>query len=129
MGRDSHIERTRRYLEASGSRRLEEARGHLADEVVLQFPNGTFDSLEGLLAASEGRYRRIGKVHESWDVCEHDDEVTVVSVGTLHGENAHGVAFEGVRYIDRILYRDGLIVRQEVFNDLAESGVLDRRPG
>lgn len=40
--------------------------------------------------------------------------------GDLYGEKA-GVAFEGVRYVDRITLRDGKIIRQEVWNDLAES--------
>ena len=32
----------------------------------------------------------------------------------------------GIRYIDRFVIRNGLIIRQDVWNDLAESGVLDR---
>lgn len=126
MDRATYIERTRRYLEASGARR-EEAQDFLAPTVTLEFPTGTYDSLAALAAAAGGRYRRIGKTHLTWDVDEHDGEVTVVSVGLLHGENIHGVTFEGVRYIDRIVYRDGLIVAQQVWNDLAESGVLDWR--
>ncbi len=129
MDRDTYIERTRQYLAASGDRRIDEAQQFLADEVTLRFPSGTYGSLAALLADSEGRYRRIGKIHESWDVAEHDGAVTVISVGTLHGENVHGVAFDGVGYIDRIVYRDGRIVSQQVWNDLAESGVLERRPG
>jgi hypothetical protein len=129
VDRDSYIERTMRYLVASGERRLNEAVAFLADDVTLQFPSGTYHGLDELIADSRGRYRSIGKTHLSWDVSEHDGMVTVVSVGTLHGENVHGVAFDGVRYIDRIVYRDGRIVEQQVWNDLAESGVLERRPG
>jgi hypothetical protein len=42
---------------------------------------------------------------------------------TLHGENLHGVQFEGVRYI---VVQGGKITSQQVWNDLAESGVLAR---
>jgi len=127
VDRDGCIRRTQEYLEASGDRRLADAQAFLADEVTLQFPLGTYRSLADLATDARGRYRRIGKHYDSWDVAEHDGAVTVVSVGTLHGENVHGVAFEGVRYVDRICYRDGRIISQQVWNDLAESGVLDRR--
>ncbi len=126
MDRNSYIDRTKRYLEASGNRGGE-AKDFLAPEITLQFPAGTYDSLEALAAASRGRYRWIAKTYTSWDVAEHDQEVTVVSTGTLHGENVHGVAFDGVRYIDRIVYRGEQIVAQQVWNDLAQSGALERR--
>jgi hypothetical protein len=129
VDRQGYIQRTTQYLEASGARRLEEAQPFLADDVVLQFPGGTYRSLAELARDATGRYRSIGKTHDSWDVAEHDGAVTVISVGTLYGENVHGVKFSGVRYIDRLVYRDERIVLQQVWNDLAESGVLERKPG
>jgi hypothetical protein len=46
-------------------------------------------------------------------------------MGTLYGLNNFGIEFAGVRYIDRFVVEGGLIVSQEVWNDLAESGVLN----
>lgn len=127
MSPEDHIEQAERYLAASGERRLDEARTYLADDAVFVFPSGRYDSLDELVWASGARYRRIGKVHECWDVAARDDgTVAVYSVGTLFGENVHGVPFSGVRYIDRIVFRDGRIVLQQVWNDLADSGVLER---
>jgi hypothetical protein len=40
--------------------------------------------------------------------------------GTVHGTWLDGQAFEGIRFIDRIQVQDGLITRQDVWNDLAE---------
>jgi len=57
-----------------------------------------------------------------------DGTAIVVTTGTLEGENRHGVPFAGIRYIDRFAVRDGLIVSQQVWNDLDSTGVLDRRP-
>jgi len=37
------------------------------------------------------------------------------------------VPFEGVRFVDRFEVAGGLLTRQDVWNDLAESGVLERR--
>ena len=127
MDRDAHTERTKRYMDASGAR-LAEVQGCLAPDAVLEFPSGTYRTLVKMTAAAESRYRWIGKTPVSWDVSEHDGTATAVSGGTLHGENVHGVESDGVWYVDRIVYRWGPIVLQQVWNDLAESGVLKRRP-
>jgi hypothetical protein len=34
--------------------------------------------------------------------------------GTLYGENVFGVPFEGIRYIDRFVLKDGKIISQQV---------------
>jgi ketosteroid isomerase-like protein len=122
-----HIAATETFLRLTAERRLEESQEFLAEPVTFVYPNGTFEALRDVFAAGERRYRWIRKRHVTWDVVDKDDgTVVVVSAGTLYGENNAGVPFEGVRYVDRITFRDGKIVRQEVWNDLAESGVLDR---
>jgi hypothetical protein len=40
--------------------------------------------------------------------------------GTLQGQWPDGSAFEGIRFIDRFLVQAGRLVRQDVWNDLAE---------
>ena len=37
----------------------------------------------------------------------------------------NGVAFEGIRYVDVFIIKDGLITEQHVWNDFGESGVLN----
>jgi hypothetical protein len=49
-----------------------------------------------------------------------DGGVNVYVRGTLHGRWRDGSAFDGVRFIDRFEIRDGLIVRQDVWNDAGE---------
>ncbi len=122
------IEIVARYLDLSSRRRLAEAQNLLSDEAKLVFPNGTFHRVADMVDATVSRYRSIGKVLESWDVARGGDgSVVVVSTGTLHGINSHGVPFSGIRYIDRFVLRDGKIILQQVWNDLAESGVLELR--
>lgn len=126
--RNDYIDLIKAYLDASAARRIDEARSYLAADAELVFPDGRFSSPEELVASAGRRYRWVKKVYQSWDVSQHDDgSVTVYSVGTLYGENLHGVAFKGVRYIDRFVVRNGKIISQQVWNDLAESGVLERR--
>lgn len=51
----------------------------------------------------------------------HDPEETVVySLGTLYGEWPDGTPFEGNRYVDRYVVRQGLITHMDVWNDSAE---------
>lgn len=126
----TYIERTETYLRLSGERRTAEAAAFLASDAELIFPGGvTYSRLEDVFASAGRMYRSIAKRHGTWDaVSKADGTVVVVSAGTLEGENLHGARFEGVRYLDRITWRDGQIVRQEVWNDLAVSGVLDVHP-
>ena len=116
----------REYLNASSERRMSDAAPYLAEEAILVFPQGRFNGLEALAAAMSGRYRTISKSHDTWDVMEGDGDTVVVTTGTLSGVNTHGVSFENVRFCDRFVLRDGHISEQHVWNDLAESGVLDQ---
>lgn len=44
----------------------------------------------------------------------------VYSLGTLYGQWPDGTPFEGNRYVDRYVVREGLIVEMDVWNDSAE---------
>jgi len=44
----------------------------------------------------------------------------VYSLGTLYGEWPDGTPFEGNRYVDRYVVKNGLIVEMDVWNDSAE---------
>ncbi len=120
------VELVRNYLVESKERRLEEASARLDPSVVFIFPQGTFDALEEMAASLANRYRSIDKTHHTWDVFESGPETVVLTTGTLSGVNLTGVAFEGIRFCDRFVIRHELIVEQQVWNDLAESGVLSR---
>lgn len=47
-------------------------------------------------------------------------DTIVYSLGTLYGEWPDGTPFEGNRYVDRYVVRDGLITHMDVWNDSAE---------
>ncbi len=40
--------------------------------------------------------------------------------GTLHGEWPDGEAFSGIRFVDRLEIAGGKILKQDVWNDIAE---------
>lgn len=112
-------------LDAMERRALAEAELLLAADFTMVFPGpAVFTDLQKMTRLSAHRYLHIGKqiaVVESF----HRDGLEVVYVrGVLHGANLQGMAFAGIRFIDRFEIKDGKIVRQDVWNDLAESGVL-----
>lgn len=106
---------------------MSDAASLLADDAVLVFPQGRFDDLDEMAAAMSGRYLSISKTYDTWDVVERDRDTVVVTTGTLSGVNTHGITFVDIRFCDRFVVRDGQISEQYVWNDLAESGVLDQR--
>jgi ketosteroid isomerase-like protein len=111
------------YLRAVGERDLEEASGYLAEDAVMVFPgDARHTDLQDQQAAASGRYRRVRKRFGAIDV-DVERHVVVVQ-GTLEGENLHGVAFRGVRFVDRFELVDKRIHRQEVWNDLDTTGAL-----
>ena len=57
---------------------------------------------------------------DRFDVAPGDGETVVYSVGTLYGEWPDGTPFEGNRYVDRFVVREGMIVKMDVWNDSAE---------
>jgi hypothetical protein len=119
------VETVTSFLRLVEERRLDEAALHLADDVTITFPGGrTFSSLEEQVVSSAGRFRSVRKVFERFDVVEVDESIIIYSFGTLEGEGLDGRSFSGVRYIDRFVLRDGLIVDQKVWNDLGETDVI-----
>ena len=65
------------------------------------------------------RIERTETVQTSLDTNSGGDTV-VYSLGTLYGEWPDGTPFEGNRYVDRYVVRNGLITHMDVWNDSAE---------
>ena len=118
------------YLQLCEDRQLDQASSYLADGVEIIFPgNRTYASLQEMAQASKGRYAWVRKNRTDYSVGERtaSDGVTeqvVTSIGTLYGEKLDGSPFAGIRYVDVFTLRNRRIVRQEVWNDLAETGIV-----
>ena len=69
-----------------------------------------------LVASAKGRYRSAKKTYERFD-CSASE---IYCYGTLHGELLDGTPYSGIRFIDRFTVRDGKLVDQQVWNDMAE---------
>ncbi len=109
------------FLGAMQARQLEAARLMLAPGFTMHFPGAApMNRLEELLEWARPRYQRVAKTYEGFDECWGEEQTVVYCRGTLHGVGLDGVAFEGIRFIDRFEVAGGVIRRQDVWNDLAE---------
>lgn len=109
------------FLVASMVPDPETAATYMADGVRITFTGGRpFDHPRDSAGFNAMRYRWVKKDMQRFDVAPGDGETVVYSIGTLYGEWPDGTAFEGNRYVDRFVVRDGLIVQMDVWNDSAE---------
>ena len=109
------------YLARMEAREIDAAQAMLAEGFVMTFPGtGPMTALFELIGWAKGRYRFVTKTYEAVEAFHAGGAAVVYARGTLAGEWPDGSAFEGIRFIDRFELKGGLIVRQDVWNDLAE---------
>jgi SnoaL-like domain len=126
---DSHVdpaaELVLRYLRLVEDRDLDAAAALLGPSVRITFPGGrVFTNLHEQVASSGGRFRSVRKSFDRVDTAADGDGLVVYAFGTLAGVGLDGRTFDGVRFLDRFVVHEGLIVDQMVWNDLAEAGVV-----
>lgn len=110
------------YLAAMEARDLELARSFVTQgDLDLVFPGGRhFTRIEDIVANSGGRYAKIGKTITRRNAWSEGTVTHVLIAGALHGVWPDGTDFDGIRFIDLFALQDGLITRQEVWNDAGE---------
>jgi ketosteroid isomerase-like protein len=111
------------YLAASMAPDPVRAATYVAADVTITFTGGRrFRAPSDATGFNAKRYRWVKKRFERTDVVSGatESEAVVYNTGTLYGEWLDGTPFEGNRYVDRFVVRDGLIVRMDVWNDSAE---------
>lgn len=99
------------------------ARRLAAPDLQIRFTGGRAMREPAECAAfNAGRYAWVKKRIEATEVVSGatDAHAVVYSRGTLHGAWPDGTPFEGNRYVDRYVVKDGLIVQMDVWNDSAE---------
>ncbi|NVK18458.1 MAG: nuclear transport factor 2 family protein [Methylocystaceae bacterium] len=109
------------FLQAMEQRDLDLAGKMISDDFVMEFPgSGKMNSFDELIDWAKARYQYVRKNMEDVSVAlKGDGHAIVYCHGTLFGRWLDETDFENVRFIDRFEIRDGLIVQQDVWNDLA----------
>jgi ketosteroid isomerase-like protein len=110
-----------RFLVASMVPDPETAGTFMSDDVAITFTGGRkFKHPREATAFNAMRYKWVKKKMERTDVAPGNGETVVTNTGTLYGEWHDGTPFEGNRYLDRFVVRNGKIVKMDVWNDSAE---------
>lgn len=124
QGRAAHAvasEVVQSFLQALQSRDLAAAQSFLHPDFHMCFPGGVMmHSLPEMITWAQQRYTGIAKHYEHFEESWQGDATVVFCHGTLQGAWLDGQSFQGIRFIDRMQVQDGLITRQDVWNDLAE---------
>ena len=104
------------------------ARAYVAEDFALTFTGGRrFSDPSESSGFNAKRYRWVKKRFLRTDAAldEASGDVHVYNTGNLYGEWPDGTPFDGNRYIDIFVVRDGKIISTNVWNDSAEI-LLDR---
>ena len=99
------------------------ARAYVSPDLRIRFTGGReMKDPSECSAFNASRYAWVKKKFEQTDVVEgaSSDHAIVYNIGTLYGAWPDGTLFEGNRYVDRYVVKDGLIVQMDVWNDSAE---------
>jgi ketosteroid isomerase-like protein len=115
------IDVVRDFLDALGRRDLEAARAVLAPGFVMTVSgNHQFRRLEDFTAFSATRNGPVRKSIDGLEASEAPTGIAVYAMGTMTGTWLDGTPFQGIRYCDRFVLRDGRIVEMQVWSDMAE---------
>jgi len=107
------------FLMSMQERNLEKAQTFIAPHFFMCVPSGVrMTQLHELVQWAQSRYKSIEKNFENIDECWTGEGAIVYCSGTLSGIFNDNKPFEKMRFIDRFEVVDGLIVRQDVWNDL-----------
>lgn len=109
------------FLQASMVPDPQTAARYISDDLRITFTGGRkYRHPRETAAFNAKRYKWVKKRMERTDVVPGERETIVYNLGTLYGEWPDGTPFEGNRYVDRFVVRDGKIVQMDVWNDSAE---------
>lgn len=119
----------RAFLDRMQERDLAAAEQMLAPGFQMTFPGAApMQRLPQLVEWSRSRYRNVAKDYERFDESWTGDGAVVYCFGNLHGTWLDGTTFKWIRFIDRFEVSDGLISRQDVWNDMALHPIPAARP-
>jgi hypothetical protein len=118
---DSDADIVEKFLVASMVPDPVKAARYISDELKITFTGGRkFSHPRETAGFNAKRYKWVKKRMERLDVVPGTTETIVYSLGTLYGEWPDGTPFDGNRYVDRFVVRNGKIVQMDVWNDSAE---------
>ena len=121
------LEIVKSFLNAIENRDLIQAKKYLSPSSIMIFPGGKLiKDLDSLAEWSKTRYKFVKKTFSIFDEINEGNKSTIYSIGILDGIMNDGKEIKNVRYIDRFVIENAKIVNMQVWNDLAESILVDK---
>ncbi|MFN5349406.1 MAG: hypothetical protein ACK5A0_07700 [Polaromonas sp.] len=112
-------ELVRSFLMLMQEGHIEKAKSFLAPQFSMCFAAGVrMTQLHEVVQWGQSRYKSIEKTLETIDECWTGEGAIVYCSGTLSGIFNDDQPFANIRFMDRFEVVDGLIVKQDVWNDL-----------
>ena len=115
------------FLAAQAAVDLDAARGLCSADYEVVSPGGGRAGLAPLFERLRTTYRSLEKQIHGQDVSAHDGDVVVSSYGEMVGERNDSGAFSGVRFLDRLVIRDGKVATQQIWNDFGQARPQQRQ--
>lgn len=120
--RAAAIDLVRQWFDAVNQGEPAVAIGLMSSPTAITVSGGhRFTRLEDFMVFATKRYARVRKQVEAFEACEAAGGVAVYARGRMSGSWLDGTAFEGVRWCDRFLVEQALIVDLQTWSDLAET--------
>ena len=111
----------RTFIEAVNERNVEATRAATGPGLTMTFPGNTvMHSIDEFFAWVAGRSPKSAYLYDTIDVLEDGDALVAYACGSVVGETASGLAFSGVRVIDKFVIRNGRVVEKEAWSDMAD---------
>ena len=109
------------FIQAVNERDLEATRAATGPGLTMTFPGNTeMHSIDEFFTWVAGRSPKSAYLYDTIDVIEDGDALVAYASGSVEGETVSGLAFSGVRVIDRFVIRKGKVVQKEAWSDMAD---------
>jgi hypothetical protein len=109
------------FIKGVNERDGDAVRAFASPDIHMTFPGGiVIRSVEAFFEWVAGRSPQSVYVYDVIDVVNLPDQTVAYASGQVEGVTVSGLAFTGVRVIDKFVIRDGLVVAKEAWSDMAE---------
>jgi limonene-1,2-epoxide hydrolase len=109
------------FIKGVNERDGDTVRKFASADIHMTFPGDVvIRSVDEFFTWLAGRSPRSVYDYEAIDIVTLEDRSVVYASGRVNGVTASGVAFSGVRVMDKFMIQDGRVVTKEAWSDMAE---------
>lgn len=118
---DKAREVVEQFIKGVNERSAEAVRAVASEQIEMTFPGGlVMRSVEEFFDWLAGRSPRSTYTYDVIDIVTQEDRVVAYAGGRAEGITATGVAFSGVRVMDKFVIREGRVIAKEAYSDMSD---------